>query len=65
MKILLLGEFSGFNKNLKDGLLKLGHECQVAGIKDGFKNIPVDINLDSNYSGIIGKFEKRFKLISN
>ena len=65
MKILLLGEFSGFNKNLKEGLIELGHECEVAGVRDGFKRIPVDIDLDSNYSGIIGKFEKRFKLISN
>lgn len=45
MKILLLGEFSGVHKNLKEGLQKLGHEVVIASSGDGFKQIKSDIDL--------------------
>jgi glycosyltransferase involved in cell wall biosynthesis len=46
MKILLLGEFSGLHNNLRDGLLTLGHQVQLAAGTDGFKNFPNDIALE-------------------
>nr|MBP3725140.1 hypothetical protein [Campylobacter sp.] len=45
MKILLLGEFSGFFNNLKEGLLELGHEAVTASSGDGWKNNKRDIDL--------------------
>lgn len=61
MKILLLGEFSGLHKNLKEGLLELGHEVIVAAHGDGFKKIPADISFDPYFSGRIGNIEKAFR----
>ena len=45
MKILLLGEFSALHKNLKEGLISLGHEVDIASSGDGWKNISRDIDL--------------------
>ena len=45
MKILLLGEYSALHKNLKEGLVSLGHEVDIASSGDGWKNIPRDIDL--------------------
>lgn len=45
MKILLLGEYSGLNKELKNALKILGHEVTLAASNDFWKKIPVDINL--------------------
>lgn len=39
MKILLLGEFSALNQNLKEGLLKLGHDVVLLADGDGWKQI--------------------------
>lgn len=63
MKILLLGEFSALHKNLKEGLVELGHDVTIASSGDGWKGIEGDINLGSSKKGIIGKFEKIFNLI--
>lgn len=46
MKILLLGEYSGFFNSLKEGLVAIGHNVTLAGRKDGFKAYPVDISLE-------------------
>ncbi|ENM3723215.1 glycosyltransferase [Vibrio cholerae] len=59
MKILLLGEFSALHKNLKEGLVELGHDVTIAASGDGFKRIPADISFDSNLSGILGKIQRR------
>lgn len=59
MKILLLGEFSALHKNLKEGLVELGHEAVVAASGDGFKKVPVDISFDSNLPGILGKIDRK------
>ncbi len=48
MKILLLGEFSALHKNLKEGLLELGHDVDIASSGDGWKNIDRDIDLNAN-----------------
>ena len=44
MKVLLVGEYSGFHGALKKGLMTHGIECTLLGSGDGFKNMPVDIN---------------------
>lgn len=49
MRILLLGEFSGFYNNLYDGLKELGQEVKIASGGDGWKKIgQSDIKLFSN-----------------
>lgn len=40
MKVLLVGEFSGFYLNLKQGLQELGVEVTLAANGDGWKQIP-------------------------
>ena len=63
MKILLLGEFSGFNKNLKEGLIELGHEVCLISSGDGWKEISgADYKL-SRYSVANTLFKKIMNLI--
>ena len=62
MKILLLGDFSAVHKNLKDGLLELGHDVVLASDGDGFKNIPRDFDLKPKLPSLLGKIEIRLKL---
>ncbi|GLB53737.1 glycosyl transferase family 1 [Neptunitalea chrysea] len=50
MKILLLGEYSGFFNSLKEGLTTIGHDVILAGRKDGFKNYSVDISFEPEFS---------------
>lgn len=63
MRILLLGEFSALHKNLKEGLVELGHDVTIASSGDGWKNIGGDIDFGSNRSGLLGKIEKLVKLL--
>jgi hypothetical protein len=63
VKILLLGEFSALHKNLKEGLVELGHDVTIASSGDGWKSIEGDIDLGSNTTGLIGKFDKAFRLL--
>ncbi|MGJ8685271.1 MAG: glycosyltransferase [Nonlabens sp.] len=49
MRILLIGEYSGFHNSLKSGLQELGHEVTLVGDGDGFKKFPVDIEVGSDY----------------
>ena len=63
MKILLLGEFSSFHQNLAEGLRALGHDAIVAGDGDGYKNIHVDIKLDSKHQNFYGKLERNLKKV--
>lgn len=44
MKILLFGEFSGVHNNLKDGLVKNGHNVIIVSNGDGFKKLKFDVN---------------------
>lgn len=64
MKILLLGEFSALHKNLKEGLVSLGHEVDIASSGDGWKKIDADIDLTTKgniiskkIKGVLQKFE--------
>ncbi|PUE59625.1 glycosyltransferase [Limnohabitans curvus] len=61
MKILLLGEYSGLHRNLKEGLIELGHSPVVASAGDGWKNVPRDIDLRSSGSGLSGKIKSLAK----
>lgn len=45
MKILLVGEFSGFYSTLKAGLLEHGHEVKIASTGDSWRKISNDIEL--------------------
>lgn len=42
MKILIIGEYSGFANSLSHGFKKLGHDSTVITTGDGAKNIPYD-----------------------
>lgn len=50
MRILLVGEYSRLHNSLKEGLASLGHEVLLVGTGDGFKNFPVDSNVDARWS---------------
>lgn len=45
LKILLLGEFSGFHTHLAAGLRRHGHEVTTASLGDGWKAINSDLSL--------------------
>ena len=59
MKILLLGEFSGFHNNLKKGLATLGYEAVVATHGDSFKQLSTDIALGDSSTNIYGKIKRK------
>jgi hypothetical protein len=64
MKILLLEEYSGFFKNLKEGLVANGHEVLFIATQDRWKKIDgMDIIISSRYGGLIGKIVRRFKIL--
>lgn len=63
MKILLLGDFSAHHKNLKDGLLELGHEVTLVSNGDGWKEIDSDINLSMKGKSFFHKLYYRFQLM--
>jgi len=43
MKVLLLGDFSSAQYNLKLGLEQLGHQVTLVSHRDGFKKTPTDV----------------------
>ena len=55
MRIVIIGEFSSFAKNLSEGFRALGHECFVFSWGDGFKNISQNKNfsytIDARFNG--------------
>lgn len=63
MKILIIGEFSGFAKHLKNGFNQLGHEVSIVHTGDGFKGFKADDN-DILYSLphniTVGSFELKW-----
>lgn len=71
MKVLLLKEFSGLHKNLKEGLLELGHEVVLASSGDGWKQIEADfslgkkgISIDAKISRTLFPFANIYKLVN-
>ena len=65
MKILLVGEYSGVHKNLKEGLIESGHQVLIASTGDGWKKIENNINWDSNYNGLLGKLETQYRVFKS
>lgn len=64
MKILLLEEYSGFYKNLRDGLIANGHEVTFIATQDRWKKIEgMDYIIGSKFTGTMGKFVRRVQLI--
>lgn len=59
MKILLIGEFSAFHKNLKEGLITLGHDVTIAANGNGWKKIPFDIDLSLASTSIFNRLKYR------
>lgn len=62
MKILLLGEFSAFHSNLKEGLLAQGHDVTIASSGDGWKKINSDLTIGTSKKGLLGKLESLINL---
>lgn len=59
MRILLLGEYSGFYKNLKEGLIDLGHYVDILTTGDGYKKIVnSDLYIPSSNNGFVRKIRK-------
>jgi glycosyltransferase involved in cell wall biosynthesis len=50
MRILFIGEYSRLHNSLKEALTKMGHEVMIVGNGDGFKDLPVDFNIDAKFS---------------
>ena len=65
MKILLLGEFSGFYSNLKKGFIQLGHEAHLFATSDSFKEIDgIDSLIESTYKNkTLRKIDLTFQFI--
>jgi len=67
MRILLVGEYSGFHNALKAGLTALGHEVTIVGDGDGFKQYPVDVHVGSDYyvrNPVRAKFKVGFQKLT-
>ena len=61
MRILLLGEYSGFYSNLKRGFSALGHEVLLCAARDGFKEVDgLDVTLNSRFGN---KYLRKFDLV--
>ncbi|MDX3775805.1 hypothetical protein QE250_16965, partial [Chromatiaceae bacterium AAb-1] len=63
MKILLLGDFSALHKNLKEGLVALGHDVTIASNGDGWKKVDTDINLYYPRKNFLDHMKYRFFLL--
>jgi glycosyltransferase involved in cell wall biosynthesis len=61
MKILLLGEYSGFYTELKKGLVLNGHSVVMASLGDGYKSIKSDISI--NPSKKLAKFKLLYSVL--
>lgn len=64
MKVLLIGEFSALHRNLKEGLVKQGHDVTIAALGDSWKNISRDIDLDSSKSKYLAAIERRVNVFT-
>lgn len=68
MKILLLGEFSSVHYNLKEELVKLGHEVVLISGGDGFKSFKTDLKTyirkptENKYIGAIKEIKSQLKI---
>lgn len=58
---MLLGEYSGLNNELKNALIRFGHEVTLAAANDFYKEYPSDINL--GYGSSIYSYKVRQLLL--
>lgn len=65
MKILLLGEYSGLNNELKRALVHDGHDVILAASNDFFKKYPTDVNLGYGSSIYAYKLRQLFLPLLN
>lgn len=67
MRILLLGEMSGFYTTLKAGLCEYGHEVYLVSNGDGYKDFPADFRWDSphtNWPRLFRGAHTRMRMVS-
>ncbi|HEY1039361.1 MAG TPA: glycosyltransferase [Bacteroidia bacterium] len=68
MKILLLGDFSTVNLNLKYGLELLGHEAMLVSHGDGFKSLDTDVKVyarkqgENKYIGALKELKSHYQV---
>jgi hypothetical protein len=60
MKILLVGEFSGLHRELKKGLIEIGHDATILAAGDGWKDFDCDIKIPQG-KGLFSKIAAGFK----
>ena len=66
MRVLLIEDYSGFHKNLKEGLIELGHDVHIATRGDGFKETTTsDLPFFNSKNKIARKLEKIYFPIFN
>lgn len=65
MRILLLGEFSGFYNSLAEGLKLLGHDVFLANNGDGTRGFYADLNWNSTHKGKLGLIHSYINLFEN
>ncbi|MGF1697565.1 glycosyltransferase [Vibrio lamellibrachiae] len=66
MKILLVGDFSGFHLALSEGLKELGHQVMLVSSGDGWKNIDSDLSINSRSTSVlVNKLERNLKPFLN
>ena len=66
MRILIIGEYSGLAKHLKNGFTALGHKVTIVSAGDGFKKIksgPDDINYEIKSLKLLGRHLPKSHLI--
>ena len=62
LKVLLLGDFSGFHKHLKAGLATKGVDSVIVGNGDGWKKIESDIDISVEGNTLLSKLKRRWLL---
>jgi len=65
---MLFGEYAGVHRYLRDGLRELGVSVKVVAGTSGWRKNPVDINLSSEFRGIVGKidlYSRPFRLLNS
>lgn len=61
MRVLIIGDFSSSGHFLAQGFKGLGIDVTHVAYQNGWRENPIEINLTSKYSGIIGRFDNYFK----
>jgi glycosyltransferase involved in cell wall biosynthesis len=67
-KVILFGEYAAVHRYLCDGLRELGVSVKVIAGTSGWRKNQVDVNLSSEYSGVLGKldlYSRPFRLLNS